>query len=105
CGVDMTNLAFALASYGAAAALTFGAVQWPTTAQTQPAAAVVTMASARAWTFQADTPTLNQNLNAWAGSQARVQTPFGTARLRNLTAEIGENQLTVRGAADAAWFS
>jgi hypothetical protein len=105
CGIDMITLAFALASSGAVAALTFGAVQWPATAQTQPAAAVVTAAPTPEWSFQVDTPTLNQNVNAWAGSQAGVQTPFGTARLRNLAAEIGENQLTVRGAADAGWFS
>ena len=82
----MINLAFALA----ATVLTFAAAQG---------------APAQQWSVQVDTPTLNSSLNTWAASQGGLQTPFGTAQLRNLTAEIGDGLVTVHGTADTGWFS
>jgi hypothetical protein len=102
--MDMTSLALALAAYGAVAALTIGAFQRGPA--TQPYAGSVLQTTAEQWSMHVDTATLNGNMNAWAVSQAGgFETPFGTARLRDLSAEIQDNRLTVRGTADAAWLS
>ena len=57
------------------------------------------------WTFQIDEPTLTREVNAWAAGQPLVQTSVGTARLKDLSVELRNSQLVVRGTADAGWMS
>ncbi len=62
-------------------------------------------ASGQVWTFTIDAPTLSGYLNAWAAAQGDIQTPLGTTRLRQMAAEIRDNELIVSGTADVGWFS
>ena len=57
------------------------------------------------WSFQIDEPTLTREANAWAAIQPLVQTSVGTARLKDLRVELKNNQLVLRGTADAGWLS
>lgn len=81
------------------AALTFGTMQ--------PSAVVPPVAQVQApeWRYEVDARSISQSLNAWAASAGALQTPLGTARLQQLTAEIGDNELIVRGTATTGWFS
>jgi hypothetical protein len=80
------------------AALMFGTIQ--------PSADVaVAQAQAREWRYETDAQSINQSLNAWAASSGGLQTPLGTAQLRQLSAEIRNNELIVRGTASTGWLS
>jgi hypothetical protein len=57
-------------------------------------------AAAGEWTLQIDESTLTQKLNAWATGQAVLQTPVGSARLRDLRVHIGDDGFVIRGVAD-----
>lgn len=66
-----------------------------TTAQTQT----------QPWRYQIAASTLDQYLNVWAAGEGTVQTPLGTARLRQLHTDIRDNELIMRGTADTGWLS
>jgi len=57
-------------------------------------------AAVQEWTLQIDESTVTQELNAWASGQSVLQTPVGSARLRNLSVHIGDDGLVIRGVAD-----
>lgn len=108
--MNILKLGLALAS--ALGVVTFGPLNRPSVAQsTAPVAAQSTVPVAaqtnqsQVWSYQLDTATLNQYVNAWAGAQGALQTPLGTARLRQLNTEIRDNELIVSGTADAGWLS
>jgi hypothetical protein len=73
----------------------------------QPVAATppVAQAQAREWRYETDARSISQSLNTWAASGVAFQTPLGTAQLQQLSAEIGNNALIVRGTASTGWFS
>jgi hypothetical protein len=56
------------------------------------------------WSVQVDEATLTRNANDWAAGQPLLQTPFGMARLQNVTVELRDDQLVLRGAASAGWI-
>jgi hypothetical protein len=97
------------------AALTFGLMNRPAAAMSPTAAVARSSApiaahaqnqsSTRVWSYQVDTSTLDEYLNTWAAEQGSVQTPLGSARLRQLHTEIRDNQLIVGGTADSGMFS
>jgi hypothetical protein len=105
-----TGLVFAFG----VALLTLGAINTPGRSDfaapppVRPTVAVPSQQTNQAqpdWTLQIDSPTLTQDLNAWAAGQATVQTPVGMARLQQLNADIRDNELVVTGTADAGWIS
>ena len=58
------------------------------------------------WRYETDAGSISQSLNAWAAaSGGAIDTPLGTARLQQLSAEISNNELIVRGTASTGWFS
>jgi hypothetical protein len=77
------------------ASLTFGTVQ-----VSQPAPS-----QAHEWHYETDADSISQTLNSWAATGDGIQTPFGTARLQQFTADISNDQLTLRGTATAGWLS
>ena len=95
--INLLPLGMALSS--AYAAFMFGTVQ------VSDAAPSVTPAQAREWYYEIDASSITQSLNAWAADGGAVQTPLGAARLQQLTADIGNDELTVRGTATSGWFS
>jgi hypothetical protein len=95
--INLVPLGIAISS--ACAALTFGSTQ-------VAAAAPPTIDQLpREWRYEIDASSISQSLNDWAASGGTVETPLGTARLQHLNAEIGNNELVVRGVANAGWFS
>jgi hypothetical protein len=91
----MSLLPIRMVLSSAYAALTFGTVQ-----VSQPAPA-----QAPQWHYETDASAISQTLNTWAATGGGIQTPFGTARLQQVTADISNDQLTVRGTATAGWVS
>jgi hypothetical protein len=59
-----------------------------------------THAAAQEWTLQIHESTLTQQLNTWAAGQNVLQTPVGSARLRDLSVQLGDDELVLRGVAD-----
>jgi hypothetical protein len=95
--INLLPLGMALSS--AYAALTFGTVQ------VSDAAPAGTPAQAREWYYEADANSISQSLNVWAAAGGVIQTPLGTARLQQLTVDVSNDELTVRGTATTGWFS
>lgn len=75
----------------------------PPAASVAPVTGVATTQAAQDWSFQIDEPTLTQDLNAWAAGQPLFQTPVGQARLQDLTVRLRNDQLALRGTAEAGW--
>jgi hypothetical protein len=61
--------------------------------------------SVHEWGFEFDEPTLTQDLNTWAAGQPLVETAVGTASLRDLTVDLRDQQLVLRGTVNAAWLT
>ncbi len=57
------------------------------------------------WSLQIDEATLGQQLNAWAAGQPILPTPLGSARLRDLTVHLGNDELGLRAVADTGWIA
>ena len=57
------------------------------------------------WSFQIDESTLTRDVNAWADAQPRFQTPVGSARLHDLTAQLHTDLLVVQGSAELGGVS
>jgi len=55
--------------------------------------------------LQIDEATLGQQLNAWAAGQPILPTPLGSARLRDLTVHLGNDELGLRAVADTGWIA
>ena len=91
----------ALAMSVACAIVTFGPLPQAAAAP----AALLAQTPAPQWEVEVDAQSLSQNLNAWASAEGTLQTPVGAARLQQLSADIGDNELIVRGSASAGWFS
>ncbi len=76
----------------------------PLPVKTPVATAAVSLDRAsRDWSVEIDEATLTQNLNGWARAQPPVQTPLGMARLEDLTVELRDDQVVLKGTAQAAW--
>jgi hypothetical protein len=95
--INLLPLGMALSS--AYAALAFGTVH------VSDAAPPATPAQAREWYYETDASSISQSLNGWAAAGGAIQTPLGTARLQQLTADISNDELTVRATAATGWFS
>jgi hypothetical protein len=91
--INLLSVGMALSS--AYAALTFGTVQASEPAPSQT----------HEWYYETDANSISQTLNTWAATGGAIQTPLGTARLQQLTADISNDELTVRGTATTGWFS
>jgi hypothetical protein len=52
------------------------------------------------WSFQIDEAALTRDMNAWADAQARFQTPVGSVRLHDLSAQLHTDLLVVQGNAE-----
>jgi LmeA-like phospholipid-binding len=96
--INLVPLRIALSS--ACAALTLGTMQ-----ASAAAPPTVNQVSGREWRYEIDASSISQSLNAWAASGGNIETPLGTARLQQLSAEIDDNELKVRGVANAGWYS
>jgi len=96
--VNLVPLGLALST--ACAALTFGTMH-----ASAAAPPTINQVSAREWHYEIDASSISQSLNDWASSGGTLETPLGTARLQQLTAEIDNNELVVRGIAIAGWLS
>jgi len=57
------------------------------------------------WSLQIDEATLGQQLNAWAAGQPILPTPLGSARLRDLTVHLDNDELGLRAVADTGWIA
>ena len=97
--MPMSIVSLGMTMSSAYAALMFG------TLQPSAVAAPDAQTQAREWRYEIDAGSLSQGLNAWAASGGAVQTPLGTARLQQLTADITDDELIVRGTASAGWFN
>ena len=97
--MPISTLAIGMTISSAYAALMLG------TMQPSAAAAPVAQAQSREWRYETDAQSISQSLNAWAASGGALQTPLGQAQLRQLSAEISDNELIVRGTASAGWFN
>jgi hypothetical protein len=90
-------MAFSLVPIGMALSLTFGAMQ--------PTISAEPLAQAQESRYEIDAGTISQSLNAWAASGGAIQTPLGSARLQQLSADISNGELIVRGTASTGWFN
>jgi hypothetical protein len=76
----------------------------PLPVKTVAATAPVSLGRAsRDWSVEIDEATLTRNLNGWASAQPPVQTPLGMARLEDLTVALRDDQVVLKGTAQAAW--
>jgi len=96
--INLVPLRIALSS--ACAALTLGTL--PASAAAPPASG---QGSTGEWRYEIDSSSITRSLNAWAASGGMLETPLGTARLQQLSAEIDDQELIVRGVANTGWFS
>jgi hypothetical protein len=90
-------MAFSLVPIGMALSLTFGTMQ--------PTVSAAPFAQAHESRYEIDAGTISQSLNAWAASGGAIQTPLGSARLQQLSADISNGELIVRGTASTGWFN
>jgi len=97
--MPISILPIGMALSSAYAALVFGTMQ--------PAAAASPLMQPQAgeWRYEIDAGSISQTLNTWAASGGAIQTPLGTAQLQQLTAEISNNELIIRGTASTGWFN
>jgi DUF2993 family protein len=95
--MPISSIRLGMALSSAYAALMFGSMH--------ASAATPPVTEAREWRYEMDAGSLSQSMNAWAASGGAIQTPLGAARLQELTAEISNNELIVRGTASTGWLS
>jgi hypothetical protein len=77
----------------------------PTPGNVSPTAIVTIAGAPRQWRLQVDEASLAQLLNAWAARQPILPTPLGSARLRDLTVHLDNDELGLRGVADTGWIA
>jgi hypothetical protein len=88
--------------------LVLGAVRAPLRSSMLPRASAPTVIrtttshAAQEWSFQIDEAALSKQ-NAWAAGQPTVQTRLGMARLQDMTVALRDNQIGLRGSAEARW--